>query len=159
MLLDSAATNSALPKLDAELVVEDSSGDVVVAHDEMTVIVRDSKSANADLSSDDIERQVDTYLLPDTASSETDRSIERIADSIADGATITITPKATGGADRAMLAERLNYVAGQLRTLCDARGRHIAALRISDREATSNLAAEQSGPMVEIAVAQDYRER
>jgi hypothetical protein len=159
VLVDNIPNAGPIPGLDAELIVEDSSGAVKVAHDQMAVVLADG-SSQGDSASSTIERQIDTYLLPDAAGSDLDRTIQQIAGSISDGASITLAPGGLPGADQAAMAGRLKYIAEQLRSLCDAEGKHIAEIRISDRPpvqiATEQTAGEDLSPAIEVAVAQNY---
>jgi hypothetical protein len=121
MIVHDASSSAQLPALNAELVVEDSSGRVEIAHDQMIVIVPEHPGVT-----DSTAQSVSTFALLDSTQAALDVSIARIAAAAANGAEIVIGPAVSGSID----SERLNYISSRLQSELAAHGKNVATVRI-----------------------------
>jgi hypothetical protein len=121
MIVRDASSSAQLPALNAELVVEDSSGWAAIAHDQMIVIVPEHSGVN-----DSTEQSVSTFALLDSTQAALDGSIARIAAAAADGAEIVIGPAVSGSID----SDRMNYISSRLQSELAAHGKNAATVRI-----------------------------
>jgi hypothetical protein len=156
-LLAGMTADGSVPKLSAELIVQDSSGATVVARDELVVVLTRNTTADNE---DAIERSITRYFLTGAPGAETDRSIDRIVAAIGDTASISLRPVIPTDAAQmgAQARERLHSLTEQLRSICAARGkRHVTigsqdagVMAAGDRDAGSD--ADPFATPIEITV-------
>jgi hypothetical protein len=137
-LMAAVAADGSVPALSAELVVQDSAGAMVVARDNLAVVIE----GNLEDGDAAVEHSVSRYFLMGTRDGQTDRSIQRIVDAIGDSATISLRPMLPEGASRAGAQERLGFVAERLRRACAEKGKDRVA--IAAREAIATNAADNN---------------
>ena len=134
VVLRNISTDRSMPKLNAELVVEDSSGAVMVARDEMVVVVVNQGGSGAP---DAIDRRVNDYLLSDRSEREIAPLVEQLVRSVGDSASIAIAPLVAGAeGDRSVVQGRLRRMAERIRTAFAGNGKHLTRLDIREQAAT-----------------------
>jgi len=154
MLLNGIEPDLGSGTLEAELVVEDSAGATMIARDTMPVVFARSVGTSYDYS-------LNRYILLDVPATISDPSLRKIADSIHEGAVVSILPLSSEGSAVGQLQQRLIALGDELQKVCRENGVTLKDLRIHERASDGHpLMSDDSSAFrpVEITVSQPYSE-
>lgn len=135
--------------LDAELMVEDSTGSTAIARDTMPVLFVEKNERTFD-------NIFSRYILLNVPSVRVDPSIRKIADSIHDGAVVSITSLSSEGFAAEHLQQSLTTLGDELQRACREKGVSLKELRIHEGMGDGLPSMADGLRPIEITISQPY---